>query len=291
MGNPQLKRGGCMLKHIYTDDHPAIFDLTEYGILQVNGADAKKFLQGQLTCDLEHLSPMGTLAAHCNPQGRVVSLFYLYHWHESYYLIMSKNLIPAALAYLKKYAIFFKIALEDVTSVMQCLGYAGDIRQLFHGEDIAILHLPMRKPRGIIFADTNKIKQIKNELLQDSALKSYTEWHEFLIELSIPTLIPETSGKFLPHELNLLHLQAVSFDKGCYTGQEIVARMHYRGKLKTHFRHLTVTSVTAPCLGTNMDISHYDERGKTSGCIIDCCQSQTPAHTYQVLVMIKEKSE
>jgi folate-binding protein YgfZ len=164
------------------------------GILKISDQDAGKFLQGQLTCDVTHASQTPILGAHCNREGRVISLFYLYHINDAFYLIMDNRMVAITQASLKKYAVFFKVILEDVTS---------------------------SNPAEITFTSD-----------------------ETLIKQGIPVIYPETSGQFLPHDLNLHVLNGISFDKGCYTGQEIIARMHYRGKLKTFLQPVYFKSNT-----------------------------------------------
>lgn len=159
------------------------------GLLCVEGVDSKKFLQGQLTCNLdEMISKKLQLGAHCNPQGRIISLFHIFLQDDKYFLLMPLELIPIAIAALKKYAVFFKVNLTDAQ-------------------------------------DKEIIQQI---------IPSEIEWKKQNIQQKIPAIYPETSEKFLPHEVNLPELNGVSFNKGCYTGQEIIARMQYKGKLKTH---------------------------------------------------------
>lgn len=163
-------------------------------ILHIEGKDAKKFLQGQITCNVETLlSDKIQLAAHCNPQGRIISLFYIMEHATNYYLILPSSMAEIALAALKKYAVFYKLSFN-----------------ILH--DFALIPV----------------------------LQSLD--HESLFAEDIPCIYPETSGKFLPHDLNLPQLNAISFDKGCYTGQEIIARMHYRGKLKNHLYRATLTT-------------------------------------------------
>jgi len=154
------------------------------GLLKVSGNDAKKLLQGQLTCDVNDILPsQSRLGAHCNPQGRIISLFYLFNYQDDYYLQMPREMIAIALKALKKYAIFFKVELTDASDELSIIGSSCS-------------HLPT------------------------------------FLENGVAMIYPETSGVFLPHEINLPQLNGVSFNKGCYTGQEIIARMHYRGKLK-----------------------------------------------------------
>jgi folate-binding Fe-S cluster repair protein YgfZ len=93
-----------------------IINLRHLGHLCISGPDAKKFLQGQLTCNLDEITPTNsTLGAHCNPQGRVISLFRLFIFLDNYYLQMPREMIPIAQKALQKYAVFFKVKLSDAS--------------------------------------------------------------------------------------------------------------------------------------------------------------------------------
>lgn len=195
---------------------------TAAGLLKISGIDATKLLQGQLTCNVEKASStQAILGAHCNPQGRIVSLFYLWTVDNAYYLLMQRSMIPIAYAALKKYAIFYKLDMADVSDDITIAGHAS--------KSPTAIALPAPATRSITMHET--IDSLSDE-----------EWASLTIEETIPTIYPETSGKFLPHELNLHTLSAIDFDKGCYTGQEIIARMHYRGKLKKCMYHAILHS-------------------------------------------------
>lgn len=185
------------------------------GLLKVSGRDAHKLLQGQLTCDVNDLSPtQPQLGAHCNPQGRIISLFYLFNYQGDYYLQMPRDMIDIALKALKKYAPFFKVELTDASDESSIIESLGS-------------HLPT------------------------------------FLENGVAMIYPETSGVFLPHEINLPQLNGVSFNKGCYTGQEIIARMHYRGKLKNQL-HLATCKSRALVRGNDI----FDKNG-IAGKIVD----------------------
>jgi hypothetical protein len=196
-----------------------------YGLLKVSGVEAKKLLQGQLTCDVEKAAASDyILGAHCNPQGRIISFFRLFLGHDAYYLLMPQEMVAIALTALKKYAIFYKVALTELNSS------ALDIAEITGLNAIA--------------------------------------WRQHDMQQYLPVIYASTSGKFLPHELHLPELAAVSFDKGCYTGQEIIARMHYRGKLKNHLYHAAITTTQPPFPG---DEIYNQQHGplKASGTVVD----------------------
>lgn len=161
-------------------------------LIQIQGPEAEKFLQGQLTCDLTQSSDKQLmLGAHCNIKGRIESLFQIFKQDSSFYLLLPRSIASHALATLKKYSIFSKnleLTLLDFDSTL----------------------VPVTLPEG------------------------FDAWRLAQIQQGLPTLFPETIGKFLPHDLNLPQLGAVSFNKGCYLGQEIVARMQHLGKPKRH---------------------------------------------------------
>ena len=209
-----------------------ITDPDPLAILCVSGIDAKKFLQGQLTCNLDEITQThSSLGAHCNPQGRVISLFNISLSESSYHLQMPLSMIPIAAKNLQKYAVFFKVNLST---------------------------------------------------LEDDFLKTLTTAEKALeIEQGIPTIYPETSEKFLPHDLNLPALNAVSFTKGCYTGQEIIARMQYRGKIKNHLYRARLTTVVALKPGDDVFCNN-----QISGTIVDFCK--VGYNSYDVLVLTSE---
>lgn len=221
------------------------FQLSTYGFLKVAGTDAKKLLQGQLTCDMEEVTPtQSRWAAHCNPQGRIISLFHLIYYQDQYYLWMPLTLIPIAAAALKKYAIFYKVEITE-SKDLQGMGYRGQSLQLLgslphnhheliHHHNVSILKI---HDRYLILGTSTVLLELNELLHQHTTLAPDESWLKLNIESDIPTIYPETSELFLPHELNLHQLNAISFNKGCYTGQEIIARMHYRGKLKKHLQH------------------------------------------------------
>lgn len=222
---------------------PTSINLTSYGLLKVSGVDAKKFLQGQLTCDLEKVTSEGfALGAHCTPQGRVISLFRLFKRDESYYLLLPRSMIDVSATALKKYILFYKAEIKDVSSDF-------DVTELINSTE-----------------HDWKIRNLCN---------------------NIPEIYPETSGKFLPHEINLPEINAVSFDKGCYTGQEIIARMHYRGKLKNHLYLVNINRKTLPLPGSPIFYLQNQEI-KIGGTIVD--STQVGYNNYQALIVTDEKN-
>lgn len=223
-----------------------LFDLSCFGLLKAAGSDAKKLLQGQLTCHLDELlSHQSLLGGHCNPKGRLLSLFQLFQHEQDYFLFMPREMISSAMAALKKYAIFYKVTLVDASDDFTRLGFIpGPSHEIFPDKEIVKIKLADNPARYLLL----KEKQAPLSFL--GPLQSVNEWKALNINNGLVYIYPETVGRFLPHEINL-HLQnGISLTKGCYTGQEIIARMHYLGKLKMHCYHAAVNLNSPPTAGT-----------------------------------------
>ncbi len=245
--------------HSHTNTKNRLFNLSCLGILKISGSGAGQLLQGQVSCDIAAIpSGAGNFGAHCNPQGRIISLFYAARIDDEFLLLMPKNIITTALAALKKYAPFFKAELQDASHSHQIIG-------AYHNQDV--LAHPLISARISLPSDTNReLILLPPGTLSDNETASHDEWKLLDMLDGIPAIYAETSGTFLPHDINLPELNAVNFNKGCYTGQEIIARMHYRGNPKTHLYRGRSNEPIVP--GTLI----YDQE-KPAGTIIDSSQT------------------
>lgn len=250
-------------------------NLNHLGLLCVAGEGAKKFLQGQLTCNLDDITPTSSsLGAHCNPQGRIISLFRLFVFRDQYYLQMPRELIPVATAALIKYAVFFKVTLQDATDTLEQIAYSGPALQ-----DLPTHALVLSEgvfPYTVIIAEASTAFADKLNLKDPGSVFKSMD-----ISAGIPAIYPETSEKFLPHEINLHKLQGISFNKGCYTGQEIIARMHYRGKLKNHMYLAKTDSSNTPLRNNEI----FNQTG-ACGSIVDFIE--VGYNSYELLIIAPE---
>ncbi|MGB5096360.1 MAG: hypothetical protein WBN82_00470 [Porticoccaceae bacterium] len=242
----------------------ALWDLGDLGVLSLSGPDSAKFLQGQSTADFSQLVPGGTLrGACCNLQGRVFTSFVAVATDAGLLLVMNRALVVPSLQTLAKYAVFSKTSLADASDDYRILGLAGD-------QAAAVLaSLGLRIPdRGSARADDGTlaihcgdtrfllavpVAQAQTRWLE---LESHARpaglplWHLLDIRAGHADVRPETGDQFLPQMLAYHHTGAVSFTKGCYTGQEVVARTQYRGKLKRHLHRLRIATAQPPAPGT-----------------------------------------
>ncbi|HQY22808.1 MAG TPA: folate-binding protein [Gammaproteobacteria bacterium] len=220
-----------------------LFDLNPfYGLIAVSGSEAATFLQGQITADIRTItSTQPGFSAYCNAKGRIRALFRIFFHHECYFLQLPVGVLPSALATLKKYARFSKVKLEDVSEQWQRIGIClthADLKTIDFLDLKDIILLPLPSPefykRFELIGLPNIVKPLWDLFLasENSVISDFDAWKYLDIQAGIPEIWPETIEQFLPHSLNLPALGAVSFNKGCYCGQEIVARMEYRANVK-----------------------------------------------------------
>ena len=237
--------------------------LSHEGVLAVRGADASKFLQGQLTCNLNYLSDtQASLGARCTQKGRMQSSFRIVLEGDGVLLAMASELLEPQLADLKKYAVFSKSKLTDESAAwvrfgldhgdaaLSSLGLelpADTDSVVRHESLIAIRVSPDRAELWVAADQADLIKSKLSALLSEGTLN---QWLLGQIRAGIGQVMPSTRELFIPQMLNLQAVGGVSFKKGCYTGQEIVARMQYLGKLKRRLYCLTLDASELPEPGT-----------------------------------------
>lgn len=224
--------------------------LDDRALLEITGPDSAKFLQGQLTCNLQDISTLQSRpGAHCSHQGRMVASFRLTQVSaQTYVFILPADTLPSLQASLKKYIVFSKATLRDATAEYRVLGVSGPnatqrVSSIFgaapsskHGQqqhDNGICICVNTAPaRYLCLVPAAQSKPVWQQLSDACEQADHHYWQWLDIRDGIGEVRQATSGEFIPQMLNLQHLEGISFTKGCYTGQEIVARMQYRGTLK-----------------------------------------------------------
>lgn len=227
-----------------------ICDLSHLDLLAVTGDDAESFLLGQFSNDLRLLDENGSsqLTTYCNPKGRMLALFCAIKMPDGYLLQADHGIGINVLPRLKMYVMRSKVAISDDNEHVQIgiHGAAAATVLLQHfgisipeqpgsGTIIAntiIIRHPTDTPCFEIIATSGDMQSIWNALAKDCTPVGRHAWDWAQIRAGIPSLAPETVEAFIPQMLNLDVLNAINFKKGCYPGQEIIARMKYLGKLK-----------------------------------------------------------
>lgn len=249
-----------------------------YTLITVTGANAKKFLQGQLTCDVAQVNSTNScLGAYCNLKGRIICMLRLSEYADGYALRVPTNLTAQICAELKKYGAFSKINIQELTASHVVLGIAGKNSAAILAQITTKLPEPAKIHSVKINSPnrkTNNTSQVRYEIYLPIALAielwpllttmakpvGVNAWELLEILDEIPEIYPATSAEFLPHYLNLPELSAVSFTKGCYRGQEIVARMQYRGSIKRHLYRLSAPIDNADDLHLPPGIGMFQEQ-------------------------------
>lgn len=258
------------------DDRNKICPLTNICFLSVQGTDAEKFLQGQLTCDIRDVTQQTTrLSGHCNPKGRLHGIFHVIQLETNYYCLALPSVqLMHVMNTLKKYAIFSKVKIDILPLYSFGLVASQSLIAKTHHEllklsdfekcdipedEISYIRIPSHDKtlyRFFVFHYKNRTTEKINHYLQNLNKLGFhfadsISWQALNILALLPNIYPETTEKCLPHYLNLPQLHAVNFKKGCYTGQEIVARMEYLGNIKKTIQSIEfkLNNLSPPSLG------------------------------------------
>jgi len=192
-------------------------NLTNRALLKITGADAEDFLQNQLSNDISKLDNFNIqLNAYCQHQGKIIGLFWVMRHEDFFYLSFPGDLKDKIKARLQMFVIMSEVLIEDVSEQFSQIGLIdeGEPGSFFIDERMSLL------------ITTSKEKKTINSTNAD-------EWTKTSIDSQLPEVFLSTSEKFVPQMLNLdIDEVGVNFSKGCYPGQEVVARLHYLGEAK-----------------------------------------------------------
>lgn len=227
-----------------------------FRVVQVKGEDAASFLQGQLTQDVQKLGDAGALlAAWCNPKGRVIAVPRLLTLDGGFGLALPSDLAEPVMQRLLMYRLRAKVDIALAEEWQSTAVAAGPDLDALAARGLLPEHIRnASRSAGSLTAFELGTPARCVELygprpdiaaLELTSTLSDPEWQRALVEAGIPTVTAATTEQYTPHMLNLDLLGAVSFDKGCYTGQEIVARTEHRGHAKRRLRHYRLDEGTA----------------------------------------------
>jgi len=281
-----------------------LVDLSHTGLIAIRGEDAETFLQGQFTndirkVDLEHLQ----ISGYCSPKGRLLSNFLIFKRADSYFLRLPKSLIEETVKRLRMFVLMSKVVMEDTSDGQIHIGYSGPNAEKelqdqlgnipateFEStqvNDLTILRLPGINPRFEILGPLNDIKKLWGALNVRGAPVGSEVWSWLSIKSGLPLIMPQTVDAFVPQMVNMQLINGVNFKKGCYTGQEIVARMQYLGKLKRRMYLAHVDSSTRPTEGDPI-FSPSSKSGQGTGKIVNVCHA--PDGGFDILAVIEISS-
>ncbi len=241
--------------------NPNYLAIPNISIVKFSGADAESFLQGQLSNDISTLDNQWQYSGYCNPKGRLLALFQLWKHADAIYATIDKSVTDATIKRLRMYVMRSKVVIEELT-VASCVGTMNhtsglDRFSLRVDNSVHTLHYGDR----VLLVD----------LLGELQGRESAAWKSSSIRAGEPCINAKNTEMFVPQMVNLDLLGGINFKKGCYTGQEIVARMHYLGKLKQRMFVCNIESESDTNLVSGEKISL---EGKNAGNIVCASNSE-----------------
>lgn len=264
-----------------------LISLDEWALVSVQGADSLSYLQGQLTLDVSTLEATQHLpAAHCDARGKMWSNLRLFHRGEGFAYLVRRSVRDNQMAELKKYAVFSKvtIAADDDAVLLGVAGFQARaaLTRLFSAlpdsetpvvqqNETTLLWFDQPAERFLLVTTLEQAQALQQKLAEDAQLNDSTQWLALNIEAGLPVIDTATSAQFIPQATNLQALNAISFKKGCYSGQEMVARAKYRGANKRALWWLAGNATRLPAANDSLELQ-MGERWRRTGTALAAVQ-------------------
>jgi folate-binding protein YgfZ len=280
----------------------SLFALPQLGMVKIEGEDALNFLQGQFTNDVREVTDTHyQMSAYCTPKGRMLANFRLLKHRNAYLLQMPRDNLDSVMKRLPMFILMSKVSVQDVSDELVTIGLSGDdAKQLLQShftelpaqpgdtiqaDGITILALPGDSTRFMLVGSPDELSACWSELEQAGANPTDSSHWELLdIRAGIPSVLDSTREAFIPQMTNMQLIDGVSFTKGCYTGQEVVARMKYLGKLKRRMYLARVESGAEPQPGDEL-FSPGSSSGQGAGRVVNVQPS--PLGGYDLLAVVE----
>ena len=293
-GNPERER-----RIAHTGD--LFCDLSHFGIIAAYGEDATEFLQAQFTNDINQVDEAHSqLSALCSPKGRMLCNFRIFRREQTYYLVLPYELLEAVLSRLRMYVLRSKVTLEDASDALMGIGASGNkmvdllgdiagklpenVDEAIEYKGYTIVRVAGVIPRFEIYGLLEAMKKLWQALDVHATPVGASTWELLNIQAGIPVITARTIDAFVPQMANMHLINGVSFTKGCYPGQEIVARMHYLGKLKRRMYRIGFDAHDKPETGTPL-VTDTSTESQDIGTILSA--QQNPDGNYDALAVIQ----
>ncbi len=250
-----------------------ICDLSPFSVVVIAGDDAASFMQGQFTNDVYAVNEENSqLSAICNNKGRMIANFRLFKYQQNYFLSLKSDIVDQSIKHLQNYILRAHVAIQDVSEQLIHIGISGDhatdllspfinninpeIDSVSFNENYIVIRVASlhskEKPRYEIFCSFEHATALWQKVSEQAEVVNSSSWDFLNIQAGIPFIDANSSEKFVPQMANMELINGVSFTKGCFTGQEIVARTHYLGKQKRRTYHIKIISETTPKAGEQL---------------------------------------
>lgn len=281
-----------------------VADLSALGLISVRGNEAASFLQGQVTSDTREISDeRSQLSAICNPKGRMLANFRILKRDETYYLLLPRTMLDMVLKRLSLFVLRADVRLEDASGELVLMGLQGGgaakragqllgelprtVDHVARFRELSIVRLAGMPDRFLVIAPEREAKTLWRALTEAATPVAHKAWALTDILAGVPTIHPQTAEAFLPQMVNYQAVGGVSFTKGCYTGQEVVARTQYLGKLKRRMYRARVHSDSAPAAGDELFAPNCDS-GQGAGRVVSA--QPHPDGGFELLAVIRIES-
>ncbi|HDR2834175.1 TPA: tRNA-modifying protein YgfZ [Enterobacter mori] len=264
-----------------------LMTLDDWALATLTGADAEKYLQGQVTADVAQLTEhQHLLAAHCDPKGKMWSNLRLFRRQDGFALIERRSLREAQLTELKKYAVFSKVAIapDDEHVLLGVAGFQARAalknlfselpdaeKQVVSEGETSILWFEHPAERFLLVTDAATAERVTEALRGEAQLNNSQQWLALNIEAGLPVIDAVNSAQFIPQATNIQALGGISFKKGCYTGQEMVARAKFRGANKRALWTLAGRASRVPEAGEDLELK-MGENWRRTGTVLAAVQ-------------------
>ncbi|WP_235424167.1 tRNA-modifying protein YgfZ [Citrobacter koseri] len=264
-----------------------LITLDDWALASITGADSEKYMQGQVTADVNQLTEQQhLLVAHCDAKGKMWSNLRLFRDGDGFAWIERRSLREAQLTELKKYAVFSKVAIapDDERVLLGIAGFqaraalANIFSELPNSEKQVVsegastlLWFEHPAKRFLLITDVATAESLTEKLRGEAALNNSQQWLALDIEAGIPVIDSANSGQFIPQATNLQALGGISFKKGCYSGQEMVARAKFRGANKRALWSLAGKASRVPEAGEDLELQ-MGENWRRTGTVLAAVQ-------------------
>lgn len=276
--------------------------LSQFGTLRVSGDDAPSFLQNLLSNDIREVSASrAQLSSFNNAKGRILATMLIWHDGGDYLLQLPRALCEPIRKKLGMYVLRAKVKITDAGEEIISLGLSGvNAQEILHTQFGELPRLPLdakgTTPGIVIRIDETRF-QVNTTMAHATALWAALGqrtqpvgsacWDWLNIRSGIPAILPQTQEQFVAQMVNLELLGGVNFNKGCYPGQEIVARMQYLGKLKRRMYLAHINGSNAPQAGDELFCANME--GQASGMIVNAARAPNGGHDVLATLQIASR--
>ncbi|MDH5552095.1 MAG: folate-binding protein [Nitrosomonas sp.] len=274
----------------HTQSATVVVDLSQLGVIRFSGEDAQTFLQGQLTCDVNQVNDqLAQVGSYCTPKGRVLTSFHLWKDRDDYLMQLPLELCASIQKRLTMFVMRAKVKLIDESHSLIRIGLAGNgslaLVEALKNDSSIVSVINYSNDRFELITTAEYAPTLWSQLVESAKPVGTSCWDWLAVRSGVPVVLPVTQDQFIPQMLNLDRLGGVSFKKGCYPGQEIVARTHYLGKIK---RRMYLANILATTVAVGDELFSADMAEQSCGKIVNAAPS--PNGGVDVLAVIQVSS-